>query len=67
MEETHDVRCAAKKHAQIVEGHLEVRCQSRFCGKRPGVVVLHRFRLTDGELLSTQLFRDPVGIEVNTK
>lgn len=53
-----DVRCPNKKHAELVNGIIEVKCQSSFCGAARGVVVLHRFNLS-GELLETKRFRDP--------
>lgn len=43
-----------------VEGEtlIEVKCRSSYCGKEPGVVVLHRFTV-NGVLHSTQRFKDP--------
>ena len=40
-------------------GILEVPCRSRWCGKRAGVVVLHRFQLDTGELVGTLRFSEP--------
>ena len=41
------------------DGLLEVSCDSRFCGKRPGVVVLHRFKPETWELVETLTFKAP--------
>lgn len=54
-----ELRCATKLHGVLPEPHtLEVSCGSKFCGKAPGVVVIHRFNLLTGEC-STRLFRQP--------
>lgn len=39
------------------QGTIEFRCKSRFCGKRAGNVVLHRFDLSTGEY-HTRTYRD---------
>jgi len=54
-----DLRCKAKKHAELDEGYVEIKCSSRFCGAEPGVVVIHRFDATTGELQETLRFKDP--------
>lgn len=56
-----DLRCAHKKLAELdlEEKTLDVKCGSRFCGARPGVVVIHRFDAQTGELKETKRFRDP--------
>lgn len=54
-----DLRCGAKKHGELNDGHFDVKCSSRFCGAEPGVVVIHRFDALTGELIGTQRFRDP--------
>lgn len=55
-----DLRCPGnKKHGMIVGGLIEVKCDSRFCGARSGVTVLHRFNSSTGELVETQKFKDP--------
>lgn len=57
-----DIRCRNKLHARMVEdgfGVLEVACDSRWCGKNSGIVVLHRFDLKTGELLETLKFKAP--------
>jgi len=52
-----DMRCGSKKHGVIVcPGLLEIKCDSRFCGAGSGVVVLHRFDATTGELVDTRRF-----------
>lgn len=44
---------------------IEVACPSRWCGKRPGVTVLHVFSINTGELLDTRRFQSPQGRENN--
>lgn len=54
-----DMRCKAKLHGRITDtGLFEVACGSAFCGKKPGVVVLHRFNVQTGELVETLKFKD---------
>jgi hypothetical protein len=56
---TTSLRCQSKKHAELISDHvIEVKCSSRFCGARRGVVVLHRFNLTTGEM-TTRKFSEP--------
>lgn len=53
-------RCPGNKlHAKLVQGRLEVRCDSRWCGKRPGIVVIHRFDIVSGEMVDTVRFKSP--------
>lgn len=40
-------------------GTLQVACSNRLCGKAPGVVVIHRFDLSNGKVLKTMRFSDP--------
>lgn len=56
-----DIRCDKKLHAVFNEEELwiEIRCHSRFCGYRAGVVVVHRFSTLSWELIDTRVFRDP--------
>lgn len=54
-----DLRCPAKKHAELDDGLVEIKCSSRWCGAGPGVVVIHRFDSTTGELRETLQFKDP--------
>lgn len=57
---TIDIRCPSKKFAVLVdENTLEIKCSSRFCGAKPGVVVLHRYNTQTGELLDTSKYKDP--------
>lgn len=54
-----ELRCAAKKHGELIipgRGVLEVSCDSRFCGKRAGVTVRHQFDLESGEMLNTHKY-----------
>ena len=57
-----ELRCPNKLHAIASagsQGHLEVACHSRWCGKLAGVVVIHRFDLSDGSLVTTRRFKQP--------
>lgn len=54
-----DLRCANKKHGELVSGCLEIKCSSRFCGASAGVVVIHRYDVDSGDLVETRKFRDP--------
>lgn len=53
-----DLRCGSKKHAEIDDGVVRVKCSSRFCGARPGVVVIHHFDALTGEPIKTRVYRD---------
>jgi len=48
-------------HARIVDGELEIKCGRRACGHAPGIVVLHRFSTTTGDLLRTLQYKTPNG------
>lgn len=53
-----DLRCAKKKHGVVIDDHtIEIACDSYFCGKRPGIIVLHRFDLRTGEA-TTNKYRE---------
>jgi len=53
-----ELRCASRMHGEMVRpGVLEVRCHSRFCGKRAGVVILHWFDLETGKLIDTKEYK----------
>jgi hypothetical protein len=54
-----DIRCDHKKHGEILDGIIEIKCRSVFCGAGSGVVVIHRWTLA-GERLSDRRFADPV-------
>lgn len=41
------------------QGIIEFRCKSKFCGRTAGVVVLHRFDLSTGELHTRQYLEPP--------
>jgi hypothetical protein len=43
----------------IQDGKLEVKCGRRRCGAGRGVVVLHTFDLTTGDMVGTKQFADP--------
>lgn len=58
MDEAYELRCPSKLHGVIVRpGVLEVACQSRFCGKRPGVIVRHWFQIETGKLIETKEYK----------
>lgn len=42
---------------------IEVRCHSRYCGKRAGVVILHRFNLETGKLIETKEYKNILNSE----
>jgi hypothetical protein len=54
-----ELRCPAKKHGELAEDLIEVKCDSRFCGAAAGVVVIHRFDAHTGELVDTRQFKNP--------
>lgn len=54
-----DLRCSSKKHGELHDAVVEVKCDSRYCGAGPGVVVIHRFDATTGELVETRWFKNP--------
>lgn len=55
-----DMRCPHKMHGILVdEKVIEVKCDSRLCGAGPGVVVLHRFDLNTGDLITTIRYKQP--------
>ena len=62
---TRELRCDSKRHAILIEeaasgGLLEVKCDSRFCGAQTGVIVLHRFDLTTGEMVDTNRYNTQI-------
>lgn len=54
-----DLRCESGKKFAVLDGYIEVKCNSPRCGSAPGVVVLHRFDPITGELVQTLRFRAP--------
>jgi hypothetical protein len=58
-----EIRCKSRKHGNLIDGHIfEVKCSSRGCADwQPGVVVLHRFDLSNGTVrgLETLRFKNP--------
>jgi hypothetical protein len=62
-----DLRCEHKLLGVLLEpapdGVVELKCSSRFCGARAGVVVLHRFSTETGKLIGTSRFRDTPKVE----
>lgn len=57
----HELRCGGTMHAKLdaESRRLQVKCGRRSCGAAKGVVVLHTFDLTTGELVGTARFTDP--------
>lgn len=54
-----ELRCEYKLHGILIpDGFVEFKCSSALCGKQPGVVVIHRFSIETGELVSTKKFKD---------
>lgn len=54
-----ELRCPnGIKFGELTEEFIEVKCRSRRCGAKPGVVVIHRFN-HQGSLIATQHYRDP--------
>jgi hypothetical protein len=54
-----DLRCPSKKHGSVIgKDVVEVKCNSRFCGARRGVIVLHRFNTVSGDLLDTKRYKE---------
>jgi hypothetical protein len=59
-----ELRCGNKLHGELIdEDTFEVKCGSRYCGARPGVVVMHQFNLRTRECV-TKRYKDP-GKEVS--
>jgi hypothetical protein len=56
-----ELRCGGTMHGKLdLEAMvLEVKCRHRRCGARPGVVVLHTFNLSSGDLIRTERYADP--------
>lgn len=54
-----ELRCPNKLHGKVFDHLVEVACNSARCGKRPGVVVLHRYDLLTGELVDTKRYKSP--------
>lgn len=63
------LRCRSKLQGIIKEYPdgkklLEVRCKDKWCAERgAGVVVLHYFNVSTGELDHTKRYRDPKNIK----
>lgn len=54
-----ELRCPnGIKFGELSEEFIEVKCRSKRCGAKLGVVVIHRFD-HHGSLIATQHFRDP--------
>lgn len=61
----HELRCPGNKLHGMVDddpkpqGFIEFRCDSKFCGKAAGVVVLHRFDLGTREVQTRRYLEPP--------
>ena len=54
-----DLRCASKKHGEADgDGHIIVKCSSKFCGAGPGIVILHYFDNANGKLVKTCRYKE---------
>lgn len=54
-----ELRCPnGIKFGEMSDQFLEVKCRSKRCGARPGVVVIHRFD-HQGRFIETKQYRDP--------
>jgi hypothetical protein len=54
-----DLRCTSKKYGETDgDGHIIVKCSSKFCDAGPGVVVLHYFDNTSGKLVKTCRYKE---------
>ena len=61
-----DLRCPNKLHGRMIDNDiLEIACDSRWCGKKTGNLVLHRFSVETGELISTKIFKIPQKLSSN--
>lgn len=55
-----ELRCPnGIKFGELEPPYLEVKCRSARCGAEAGVIVLHKFDTSSGQLVSTTRFRDP--------
>lgn len=55
-----DLRCDNSILFGVVdESTIEVKCRSARCGAGQGIVVLHRFDIRTGALLSTASYKNP--------
>jgi hypothetical protein len=61
-----ELRCPANVLFGIISddanGMLEVKCRGKWCGHKSGVVVLHKFDLSNGKIVENQKYRDPSGV-----
>jgi hypothetical protein len=54
-----ELKCASGRLLGMLDGKfVEIACRSARCGKRPGVVVIHRFDVLTGECVSTSQFKE---------
>jgi hypothetical protein len=55
----HQLRCENKLHGLALDGRIEIKCDSRFCGAGQGWTVLHEFNAVTGELVGTTRYKNP--------
>lgn len=61
-----ELRCDSKKHGEIIDDHIvEIKCNSKFCGAEPGIVVLHQFNAVTGELIQTKSYKEMIRSKSN--
>jgi hypothetical protein len=54
-----ELKCASGRLLGMTEGHfIEIACRSTKCGKRPGVVVIHKFDIRSGDCVSTRRYTE---------
>lgn len=57
-----ELRCPANALHGIVSddarGTIEVKCRGTWCGRQAGVIVLHKFDLSNGKIVETTRYRD---------
>jgi hypothetical protein len=54
-----ELKCSSGRLLGTTEGHfVEIACRSTKCGKRPGVVVIHKFDVRTGECISTRQYKE---------
>lgn len=61
-----ELRCPARVLHGVASdnatGTLEVKCRGSWCGHAKGVVVLHVFNLSTGNIVETKRFSDPTRV-----
>lgn len=56
---TKELTCASGRLLGVIDDKfVEIACRSTKCGKRPGVVVIHRFDIASGKCVSTRRYTE---------